>query len=193
MNEECKVKKTVIIGVLLTILLVSTAVAFDGHRKGFVLGGGLGFAPIVKWEMEESPEDGVPYGHDETRAGVGLNLLIGYAWDDKNMIVYEGNAAGFTTAVSDKSAAQGFSGAAWYHYFGPAGKTAFTVVGLGLYSYDAEYDDPHDGGFGMLLGGGYEFARHWQVGGYLSFGSTTAHDRDYNHATLNVLVSGILF
>ncbi len=186
-------KKTAIISVFLTILLVSTATGFDGHRKGFIVGGGLGFAPVVKWEMEEPSVDGFPYGLDETRAGVGVNFLIGYAWDEKNMLVYEGNAVGFTTATSDKSAAQGFSGAAWYHYFGQAGKTVFTAVGLGLYGFDAEYDDPHDGGFGMLLGGGYEFARHWQVGGYLSFGSTTAHDRDFNHSSLSVLVSGVLF
>lgn len=186
-------KKLMIATMLLAVLLASTATAFDGHRKGFVIGGGLGFAPVVKWEVEESPADGIPYGHDETRAGVGVNFLIGYAWDDKNMLVYEGNAAGFTTAVSDKSAAQGFSGAAWYHYFGQTGRTAFTAIGLGLYGFDAEYDDPHDGGFGMLLGGGYEFARHWQVGGYLSFGSTKSERREYNHATLNVLVSGVLF
>lgn len=182
-----------IITMLLAIFLVSTATGFDGHRQGFVVGGGLGFAPVVKWEVEESPAYGIPYGHDETRAGVGVNLLIGYAWDEKNMIVYEGNAVGFTTAVSDKSAAQGFSGAAWYHYFGRTGKTAFTAIGLGLYGYDAEYDDPHDGGFGMLLGGGYEFARHWQVGGYLSFGKTSSDHLDYKHSHLSVLVTGVAF
>jgi hypothetical protein len=193
MNKERTMKATATIGVLLVVLLASAASAFDGHRKGFVLGGGLGFTPLARWSVEESFLGHTTYSHHETKAGVGLNILIGYAWDAKNMIVYEGNATGFMTDIDDQSAAQGFDGAAWYHYFGPAGKSAFTVGGLGMYGFDLEHRDQNDPGFGMLLGGGYEFARHWQVGGYLSFGITSANDIDYHHATLNVLVSGVLF
>lgn len=186
-------KTTTVVAVLLAIFLVSTATGFDGDRKGFVLGGGLGFAPVVKWSVEESFLGHTVLKIDETRAGVGLNLLIGYAWDEKNMLVYEGNAVGYASEFGDQTIAQGFNGGSWYHYFGRPGKSAFTVGGLGLYSFDRENSDQHDPGFAILLGGGYEFARHWQVGGYLSFGATSAHGLDYKHSHLSVLVTGVAF
>lgn len=186
-------KTTTIITMLLAIFLVSTVAGFDGHRKGFVLGGGLGFAPVARWSVEEDFIGRTVLSFHETKAGVGVNLLIGYAWDEKNMIVYEGNAVGFSSEAYDQTAAQGYNGGSWYHYFGPTGKSAFTVAGLGLYSFDVEHHDQHDPGFGMLLGGGYEFARHWQVGGYFSFGLTSADDLDYHHTSLSVLVSGVAF
>ncbi|MDD4050515.1 MAG: hypothetical protein PHR28_01270 [candidate division Zixibacteria bacterium] len=186
-------KKTTILITLSAILLASTATGFDGHRKGFVLGGGLGFAPVARWSVEESFLGHTVYGYHETKAGVGVNVLIGYAWDEKNMIVYEGNAAGYNSDILKETITQGFDGGAWYHYFGQPGKTAFTTVGFGFYGFLPEETDHHDPGYGMLLGGGYEFARHLQVGAYLSFGVTSADDIDYHHTSLSVLVSGVAF
>jgi hypothetical protein len=88
---------------------------------------------------------------------------------------------------------QNFDGAVWYHYFGLPGKSAFTATGLGIYSMKVEDYDANDVGFGMLLGGGYEFARHWQFGGYLSFGKTSAGGWDYKHTHINVLISTVAF
>jgi hypothetical protein len=192
-GKEIRVKKTTIVAMLMAISLVSTAAGFDGHRKGFVLGGGLGFAPVATWSVEESFIGHTVFSEDETRAGVGINLLIGYAWDEQNMLVYEGNAVGYSSENYDQTVAQGFDGGAWYHYFGRPGKSAFTAGGLGLYGFNMEESDNHNSGFGMLLGGGYEFARHWQVGGYLSFGRTSVQGLDYKHSHLSVLVTGILF
>ena len=186
-------RRTAVITMLLAIVSVSTATGFDGHRKGFVLGGGIGFAPVAKWSVEESFLGHTVLSVEETRAGVGLNMLIGYAWDENNMIIYEGNAVGYWSEIRDESIGQGFGGAAWYHYYGAKGKSGFTTAGLGLYSFDPETRDANDGGFGMLLGGGYEFARHWQVGGYLSFGTSSYHGLDYRHSHLSVLVSGVAF
>jgi hypothetical protein len=108
------------------------------------------------------------------------------------MIVYEGNGAGYQSDIFDQTT-QGFNGPAWYHYYGDMGKSAFTAVGLGLYTFDVEHLDANDPSIGLLLGGGYEFAKHWQFGAYLSFGRTTSFGVDFNHATINVLVSGIAF
>jgi len=169
---------------------------FDGLRKGFVLGGGLGFSPVAKWSVDESiPGFGTLKG-DESKTGVGAQLLIGYAWDESNMIVWESNVTAYESEDWDETLGQGIGGASWYHYFGLPGKSAFTTVGLGVYIWDnsvlsdLEEIDP---GFGLLFGGGYEFARHWQVGGYLSFGKTSWVILDFEHVHFNILVSGVAF
>ncbi len=180
---------------LIVLLLVSaSAMAFDGQRKGFVLGGGLGFSPSSKIELSSSPHEST-YDFSISKAGVGLNILIGYAWDEKNMLVYEGNVTAYDPgdSGSDVVYAQGFDGISWYHYYGDAGKTFFTTVGLGTYQFQDSEDTSFDMGFGILLGGGYEFSRHWQVGGYLGIGSTTYLDSDYDHVHFSVLVSVVAF
>lgn len=190
-----KVKITII---MLIVLMVSSAFAFDGQRKGFVLGGGLGFSPTFKWEAEMI---GYDYANNmfmrkfnETNAGIGMNLMIGFGWDEKNMIVYDINFAGGDSDFYNQFIAQQYNGISWYHYFGN-GMTSqfFSTVGLGLYNFDGENMSGFDAGFGILLGGGYEFSRHWQVGLYLSAGKTTLRSVDFNHTHLNILISGVAF
>ncbi|MCH8027718.1 MAG: outer membrane beta-barrel protein [candidate division Zixibacteria bacterium] len=172
---------------VLTLVLASSSFGFDGHRRGFVLGGGLGFSPVASWEV-----DGTTI--DESGAGIGLNLLIGYAWDDQNMIVYEGNIAGWKSDFFlDRQVSQGFNGASWYHYFGETGRTAFTTLGIGYYVFGVEDFDNNDLGLGILAGAGYEFAKHWQIGAYYSLGKTSDSFFDYNHYHFNFLVGGIFF
>jgi len=175
--------------------LVSSAFGFNGLRKGFVLGGGLGFAPTSSWKGDVIDASTLQIVKaDESKAGVGLNFIIGYAWDEQNMIVYEGNVTGWKSDLfGDQSISQGYNGAAWYHYFGTPGRSAFTTAGLGFYVFDVENYDANDLGGAILLGAGYEFARHWQIGGYLGFGKTSDPGGDFEHAHFNILVSGVAF
>ncbi len=89
---------SIIVAHVLIIFLSSSAYGFDGARKGFVLGGGLGFSPAS-------------YSPYQTNAGAGAQFLIGYAWDTSNMIVYEGNATGYE--IYNETRSQGFNGASW--------------------------------------------------------------------------------
>lgn len=175
--------RKVLLVVSLVLLMMASGWSFDGNRKGFVLGGGLGLAPTAKFEI-----DNTSYSH--SKAGIGLNLIIGYAWDEMNMIVYEGNIAGYSESGVDVT--QGFNGASWYHYFGPQGKSFFTTVGLGAYVFSIDEYDADPGG-AILLGGGYEFARHWQVSAYFSVGKTSDGPIDFNHNHFNILIGGVAF
>jgi hypothetical protein len=188
--------KCCVMGLVVLMLMASSAMAFDGRRKGFVLGGGLGLAPAASWrgDLDVTPK------FEDSGAGLGLHLVIGYAWDNFNMIVYEGNVVGYSSDAYGVgfTAYQGFNGACWYHYFGPAGKTIFTAVGLGAYTFRGELDFvgidfENDPGGGVLAGAGYEFSPHWQAGVYVSAGQTSEPGIDYDHAHINLLVSGIAF
>ena len=180
------------LAVLLTIAVVATASGFDGARKGFVMGGGLGLGPVAHMSV-----DGLSSLSDD-KAGLAVNLLIGYAWDERNMLVYLRDGVFFSVpGVLGESvkAIQGFSGVGWYHYFGPVGQTAFIAGGLGLQDYtslDSDYES-NDPGFGMLLGGGFEFTRHVQVYGALSFGKTSFSVVDFNHSQIVITVTAVAF
>jgi hypothetical protein len=175
------------------LLLVSSAAGFDGARKGFVLGGGIGISPVSGYSVD------VPFfglgsiDISEQRAGLAIQLIIGYAWDRQNMIIYEGNVTGYSSDLLNRTIGQGYNGAAWYHYFGPEGRSAFSALGLGFYGFSVEDFESNDPGLGLLFGGGYEFSKHWQVGAYLSFGRTTAGGVDFEHGHLSFLMSGVAF
>jgi hypothetical protein len=114
------------------------------------------------------------------------------------MIVFEGNVAVTKSDwFFDEQVAQGFDGFAWYHYFGPQGKSFFSTVGLGLYYFKLENYDANDYGAAFMIGGGYEFTRHIQVGAYFAAGRTemqlfiTKHEM--SHKQVNIIVSAIAF
>jgi len=183
-------RKFILLVILYLVVMTGSTFAFEGMRKGFVIGGGLGFSPIGRW----SADDVV---FDESKPGVGLNFVIGYAPDEFNMIVYEGNVVGFNSEVTflgnKQQITQGFNGLAWYRYYGPIGNTFFSVAGIGFYVFDAEDFDANDVGIGLLGGVGYEFARHIQIGGYASYGKTSDPILDYSHLHLSILVSAVAF
>jgi len=181
-------KKLVVLVIGLSIVLAASASAFNGLRKGFVLGGGLGFAPAISWEAENFPL------FKEDVSEVAVNFFLGYAWDEQNMIVWEGNAVGWKSDWSNDNITQGFSGASFYHYFGPVGKSAFVVGGLGLTMFQPEGFDANEAKGGILLGGGYEFARHWQVAAYFSAGKTREKGfSDYEHSHFSILINTVAF
>ncbi len=190
-----KTAKILIIAICLLIPISS--LAFDGKRKGFVFGGGFGFAPFSKWKSDITTTDGSPGTNSESKAGFALNFLIGGAFDEHNMLVYEGNFTGYNSDYFNQSLAQGFNGAAWYYYFGSAGKSVFTALGLGFYDFKVNGRNRPDPGLAILLGAGYEFTRHWQVGGYLSLGKTSDNEyrnrADLKHSQFSFLVNAIAF
>lgn len=188
-------KKILAVVFVLLTAMATSSFGFNGNRQGFVLGGGLGLAPTSRWEGNVYDiSSGQIVRADENGVGLGLNFIIGYAWDEYNMIVYEGNVTAWSSDLFiDQSIAQGFNGAAWYHYFSTAGRSAFTAAGLGFYVFDVGDYDANDPKLGLLAGAGYEFARHWQVGGYIGIGQTSDPGGDWDHTHLSILVSGVAF
>lgn len=191
-------KRLTTIGLVAVIgLSCSSAWGFDGQRKGFVFGGGLGVAPSASYSVEIG-------SFAENRAGAALNLIIGYAWDEANMIVYEGNVTSyetgrlsiettFLTARGDQRVTQGFNGLAWYHYYGVAGSSFYSILGLGAYVFDIEDLEPNDVGRALLAGVGYEFERHFGVSLYFSAGETTLNGVGFTHSHLSALITVVAF
>lgn len=171
-------KRTCILIAAFIIVVAIDCFAFDGNRKGFVLGGGIGFTPYAHWSTD-SPE--WPYRQitaETSSDAVAAQFLIGYAFDSRNLVVFEWQGAMYTSELEsyfdeDVHPTHQFAGASWYHYYGGRGSSLFTGAGFGR----AGYGDPDNigtlVGWGYLLGAGYEFSKQVQVGAYF-FGAQTS-------------------
>jgi hypothetical protein len=141
----------------LTLVLPSVAHAFDGNRKGFVLGFGLGVTPVARLTVKNT-------SIDETRQGTSLGILIGYAWDNRNMLVYEGSGTIYSSSsVPDSYVIQMLDAFRWYHYWGAEKARFFTMVGVGEMVLGTEYTHIDGTGFGYCAGVGYEIFKQVQI------------------------------
>jgi hypothetical protein len=178
--------------------LASPCSAFDGMRKGFVLGGGLGLAPSATWKYHGRTFDGYLREAKETKAGGASNFIIGYGWDEQNLLVLEVNGASFESReFRDGMVFQAYGGPAWYHYLRPAAPGFFTVAGVGVYGFRLRFesggDMANDSGLGLLGGVGYEFSRHWHVSLVINGGQTSQERSNWTHLNVETLIGGVAF
>ncbi len=201
---EVKTKQLLIASLLGTVVLVGSASSFDGKRKGFVLGGGLGSAPIGSSTLKISEifllEDIGSPSIEVDKVGAGASLFAGYAWDELNVIVLETNLIRYTSdSFYKRRVIQGFSGPVWYHYLQPQSSSLFTSLGIGLYFFDIKGFKKVDPGFGLMFGVGLELVRRVQIASFFSYGwasenaLASGEDVGIEHKHLSVLVSAVAF
>jgi len=174
------------------IMLSGAVEAFDGNRKGFILGGGMGIGPSTKLKIINE--------YDKNELGFAVNIMVGYAWNNKNILCFEYNANHFwPPAFGSDTALSVFSSPVWYHYYGDEGKSLFSAVGWGRHGLAIEKNGSARG-LGFLFGGGYEFKKHFQVGIYYSGGNVTTNccsgtssDGSYYVDRLNVILTLVLY
>jgi len=200
-------KQALIVFTLLLTVAAGSATAFDGKRKGFVIGVGLGYSPSVKTEVDagttSSAEGDFLRVAEGNEAGLAGQFLIGLGLDEQNLIVYEGNMGyyyyeGLGFDGDDLQILQGFNAIVWYRYWGPVGSSFFTAAGAGLTYWDTNYSDVNTAELGFLLGAGYEFTPHLQLGAYLGRGNTsnTAFpplELQGTHTNLSILLTAVAF
>jgi hypothetical protein len=196
--------KNKILTLLLLIVVVSSSNAFDDQRKGFMLGIGLGISPLSQFKLGSMTERDV---------ALGVNGIIGYGLDDKNIIAIEGNASfrsskhfskigertgkgwfGGPPYHGSQNIDQQFLGITWYHYFNSNEKSWFSVVGIGGYNLRKSSLGSTDHGLGYLLGAGYKLSKHIQVGTYYSWGeSSESQYYQYDHSQISILATYLKF
>lgn len=194
--------RTICFLVLCSLVLLSTANAFDGQRRGFAVGGGLGFSPMSRWASDPAVMDlGVAYD-DETGGGFAWQFSIGTAWDDRNLIAFEWNGTSYGSDVWDVTMNQEFLGVAWTYYLRPTQRSFFTKAGVGVCKLSGEpflnlfgnIDDlDTDPGIGLMLGGGYQFSRYFQIGLNATYGATGNSTYDFSNFNTSVIFSAYIF
>lgn len=169
------VRFTLVIGIFLTSTPHST-LAFNGERKGFVLGFGLGWGGV----RPDSPADPSLMVGD-------MNLKLGVGISDRLLIYYSGH----TGLATDGDVGAGYMrpSVAGAFYLRPGSPSFYFLTELGT---TVDLDNYNSGDIGLTvgptvsLGVGYEVARHWSfelVAGrvFVTEGSTVS---DYSVLTL---------
>jgi hypothetical protein len=200
-------KRSVSLPVLIVLMLPLAADAFDGNRKGLVLGGGLGFAPHASWKANGQM-------FEESAWGGALHFFLGYAFDDNNMVVFEANGvildyeseivpvgSYFDNSFRDMGESdQAFGGLVWYHYFGARDRRAYLAGGIGLYRWRSSLILDSDNGLGIMVGVGQEITSFLQISSYFSMGRTSHKPMsggldggNFEHAHLSLMITAIAF
>jgi hypothetical protein len=131
-----------LIAVLSWFVLASTfrgATAFDGNRKGFLLGYGLGAGVLAS----------------ENLWGLHSNLKIGGGVTDRLLIYYSGHSAIFESGVLLEPTAA----VSYYPFSGM--QALFVTGGVGATIVGSVMGTSAGGH--ILAGAGFELSRHWNV------------------------------
>jgi len=145
--------KTYAVVCVSVLVLASQLAAFDGQRKGFILGGGAGGGSL-SWSEPLL---------DFSKGFFATDFIIGYAPSNSLEIYYTNNVNWFT--YGGESYLLGVSGVGLTKYLNREGK-GFCIlggVGVSVLSLYSGYYTSSDTGFGALAGVGYDFAKHWRI------------------------------
>lgn len=164
-----------IVTFLYVALPTDFANAFDGQRRGFVLGGGAGLAYATV-------DNGYPYGSRGETVGAQTAFIIGGGVSDQVTISYTGLQFWGNLGLDEVGFAL-LPSAEVRYFLSPVAPSAFGALGLGVAVYD---DDSGDwglgGGFAPHLGFGYEFAPHYsaELEVVYTFSAETEHEPLFN-------------
>lgn len=164
-------KKKLVLLVLFACIL-SSLLAFDGNRKGFLLGIGGGLAYLSYSQELEGHGDSYESPDKEENA-FATDFKIGYAPNNYLELYYTNKVAWFSMKnIYDDNItiADGVSAIGMSYFVAPELKSGnwcpsiFLSAGLGISSWSAPYEDSEAStGTGLFVGVGYEFSKHYRI------------------------------
>lgn len=210
-----KFTNCVLVAVALVFLMSTCANAFDGVRKGFILGFGLGVGSTSYKPGVEAMGIDVT-GDSESAFGVQTDFKIGYAPSNHVQIYWASKVAWFgqdiemyacdwwtgdcvSLGTETYTVAHGIGGLGVTYYLQPVGPSFFFtgVIGLSTWMYPFESNTDTWTGFGFAFGGGYEFSPHWSVEANITHGkpgdSEYGIDVYYKATTFKICVVGTAY
>lgn len=165
--------KTKLLLIVFGLLIISNVFGFDGKRKGFLLGFGLGYSNVsYKQTIEAYNEDFT--SPTETEAAFATDFKIGFAPNESFEIYYSSKVAWFSIEniyENDVSISDGV-GTISVSYFTASGlktpgwvASPFVSAGFGFSAWSTPSEKNSDSwtGSGFFVGGGYEFAKHYRL------------------------------
>jgi hypothetical protein len=181
-------------------LISSTSHAFDGKRKGFVLGGGIGFSPSgqVNWSMPRIEASGTT---------VVVDVVAGHGFSERDLLLLELHVVPHgLKGMEGLTMVHEFFGLTWRHHFGRGTRSLFSQIGAGemvLHTFDTRRDHPADlqfdhfmrsaeVGWGATLGLGYHFLKHFTISGNWWVGSFSHEDGGRVHQSIFDFTTSIL-
>jgi len=151
-------KKLITLAFIL-LLGFSNLYGFDGERKGFIFGGGIG-VNLLSISRSNS-------NFSESKTAFLTNFKIGYAPSNTLEIFYISKVSWFSGSTDDLTLFLLGAVAATFYFNNTSETGWFASGGIGYSSIIGELSGSSSSstefGFGVFGGGGYEFAAHWSV------------------------------
>ena len=142
---------------LLVVLFASRSFAFDGERRGFILGFGLGFGQTA----------GV---NNDKKIGVITDFKIGHGFSNTTQIYWTAKSSFFTAddySGRSRTYLSGCGAIGVSQFLNQRAPSAYFAGGIGYSSFgklESDYGDPdYNLGIGFFSGFGYEFSPHWSL------------------------------
>jgi hypothetical protein len=160
------------------------ALAFDNHRQGFIIGGGIGLSgnrynqkdiyKMPEYELSSSEATFDFATRTDIRIGGGLkgDKLMLYFWNSINWI-RQNPSLGESVGIFDSLSGLGIS-----YYFKPTSPSLYLNAGIGVNHWliptkSAELFYGH----GFVAGLGYEFTRHISIEFNVKWGKSSTDDK----------------
>jgi hypothetical protein len=157
------------------LALASPAGAFDGKRKGFMLGFGLG--PALSSYTQTLGFEGLPGATSDRqndlalrtdfRIGFGASELVQVYWMSKV------NWFGMKNVLDENvTIANGVGGVGLTYFLKPTDPSPYLLAGLGFSTWSTPFETGSEAwyGFGLALGAGYQFRNHLAIEGGFTWG-----------------------
>jgi hypothetical protein len=157
--------RVVILAVVLVFLLAISTWAFNGQRKGFILGGGLGFG-VTSYTQTIDMNGHSEISNRESKGAFNTDFRIGYASSEQFALFYDNKVAwfSFTNAYNDDViVSSGATAIGISYYLTQFTSSTYITGGIALASWSLPFEDNAPDpwqGFGIYGGVGHEFARH---------------------------------
>jgi hypothetical protein len=187
--------------VLGLVSMVQSALAFDGMRKGFLLGGGLGLG-VDSFKQEITDGATVLIGDRTNQFSLGTDFKIGAGLSPQTFLYFHNQSAWFSLKNifdNDVTVQSGVIGIGFTWFTSPEPRSFFITGTAGISYWDLPFESDAEAwtSGGAIVGVGYEFSPHWSVDASLLLGSPEKDEGGLNAKTkstsLLVTVTGVAY
>jgi hypothetical protein len=175
---------------------VSSSDAFDGQRKGFILGGGIGGGQAHVQQTLSGPAT-AGFSADELqsdRTGYGsvvTDFRNGGAFNNQRLLNYDNQVWWFNTENalgSEETFLFGIGLLGASYYFKPQAPCFYALATIGVATFGTTDDYSGAGSVGVSGGIGFELARHWSIEAVVGWGKP-----DESESSLTLETDGIVW
>lgn len=168
---------TVVLLVAATMLVAASAAhAFNGKRRGFILGFGVGGGLTSFTQTLTVPA----YGYDETSGrenefSIATDFKIGGGFNEQFLLYYVNRVSWFSIEnvfEEDVTIANSVGLVGVSYYFQQTAPSPYLLGLVGVSMWDAPFESGASSqtGFGIGGGVGWEFSRHWSLEATINWG-----------------------
>lgn len=173
--------------ILMVIGNASNAFCWDGQRKGFILGFGLGsgltsYTQSVEYSGFSTTSD------RENKLPINTDFRIGYAPDKQFSIFYVNKVSwfGLDNAFGDNvTIANGVGGLGFSYFLLESCPSIYYTGSIGVSSWNTPFEEGSEAwtGFGLSFGWGYEFSPHFTFENVVSWGKPSKKESGFEVST----------